>query len=160
MAVKIEVQTTANTKLLKDFDRIAKTPPQFVKVGYIENVKMNRRKTVVTNAMVAHVQEHGSKNIPPRPFLLPALKSQAKEAEARIRRGLAREWIEPGSTAIGLGQAGTLIRARAKKNIVDSVGMQPLAQATLKARERIGFEGTKPLVHTAQLLNAITYVVK
>lgn len=162
MAVKIEVKTNSNSRVLRGLDKVAKIPPQFVKVGFIENVKMNRRESGDTNAFLGYVHEHGvpSNGIPARPFLLPAMRASADEAEAYIRKGLAKSWLDPDEIARGLGYAGTIIRDRAKANIVEGVGMKHLAKSTLNRRKNLGFDGTKPLIHTAQLLNAITYVVK
>lgn len=162
MAVKVEIKTNENTKLLKGLERFQKTKPQFVKVGFVQGVKQNRKADENTNAGLAYINEHGSPylHIPPRPFLIPAFKSEADLAESRITKGMAREMVEVGAIEKGLGEAGKIIRDKAKSNIVNSVGMKPLSPRTLQARQDIGFKGTKPLIHTAQLLNSITYVVK
>ena len=162
MAVKVEVKSGENTQLLKGIERFQKTKPQFVSVGFIQGVKQNRKADESTNAGLAYINEHGSpyRHIPARPFLIPAFNASADLAESLISQGMSRELVQPGSIAQGLGQAGTLIRDKAKSNIVNSVGMKALSPVTLKAREKIGFKGTKPLIHTGQLLNSITYVVK
>lgn len=169
MAVKIEVKTNSNSRVLRGLDKVAKIPPQFVKVGFIENVKMYRRESEETNPFLGYIHEHGvpSKGIPARPFLLPAMRTSADEAEAYIRKGLARSWIDPDEIARGLGYAGTAIRDEAKANIANAENMKPLSPKTIAIRQtpgyqghKKGFFGTLPLNVSGQLKNAITYVVK
>lgn len=163
MAVKVEVSTLKlNEQALRGLEGFKKARPQYVMVGYVRGHNKEIRKEGDYNAFIGYIQEHGSpfRNIHARPFLMPALKSSADVAESLISQGMSRELVQPGAIAQGLGQAGTLIRDKAKSNIVNSVGMKALSPVTLKAREKIGFKGTKPLIHTGQLLNSITYVVK
>lgn len=42
---------------------------------------------------------------------------------------------------------------------IEARNFVPLAPATIKARQRQGFKGTKALIRTGALLNAIQYVV-
>ncbi|MFI5416190.1 MAG: hypothetical protein ACHQXJ_02430, partial [Nitrososphaerales archaeon] len=60
-------------------------------------------------------------------------------------------------------RAGIIAANACKKVINDQEGLKPPAPATLKARKYItasGFKGTKSLLVTGQVRNAITYVVK
>jgi hypothetical protein len=57
-------------------------------------------------------------------------------------------------------RAGIVASNSVKKAINDQEGIEPPSDATLKAREARGFEGTSALIVTGQMRNAITYVVK
>lgn len=58
-----------------------------------------------------------------------------------------------------LSQCGAAIRDKAKDIIRTQDGFEPLSPRTIKARQHIGFKGTKALIHTGQLLNSITFQV-
>ena len=162
MKLKASVSATRDRWLEQSIKAISDARHRYVKVGFVQNMRQNRLETPGTNAFVGYMQEHGvpSKGIPPRPFLIPAFLDCADEAEAYIRQGFEEALTDKGAIERGLGYAGTLIRDRAKQRIVESEGFEPLKPSTLKNRERIGFKGTKPLTHTGQLLNAITYRVE
>jgi hypothetical protein len=59
----------------------------------------------------------------------------------------------------GLNAAGLLAQAAVKNWMRKGEGFAPLSPRTIAARQRQGAQGTKPLIRTGQLLNAITYVV-
>lgn len=170
MAVKVEVSTLKlNEQALKGMENFKKARPQYVMVGYIRNHPKEPRKEGGHNSFLAYIHEHGSpiRNIPARPFLLPAFKSEADTAEAFIKEGMAKELVKPDSIAQGLGFAGVAIFKKAKANIVNGVDMKPLSPVTIAMRQRPGFngqkngfKGTKPLNVTGQLKNALHFVVK
>lgn len=164
MAMKLNASVTArgDNWLVQSVKELAEARRHYVKVGFVQNMRQNRTDMPGTNAFIGYVQEHGvpSRGIPARPFLIPAFLDCADDAEAYIRQGFEEALTDKGAVARGLGYAGSLIRNRAKDRIVDSEGFDPLKPATLKHRKRIGFKGTKPLIHTGQLLNAITYKVE
>jgi hypothetical protein len=59
-----------------------------------------------------------------------------------------------------LNAGGLVAQSSVKKQIVSQEGFSPLKQGTLAARKRNGFNGTKALIRTGQLLNSISYVVR
>jgi hypothetical protein len=119
--------------------------------------KTQRRERGLNNAAIAYIQEFGAPNagIPPRPFLIPGVNDNKDKAQKAIEAFLKRrETIENAYSA-----AGMILVAGVKRRITQGIP-PPLAESTLKARKRIGFKGTKPLIHTGQLVNSITYVIR
>lgn len=170
MAVKVEVSTLKqNEQALKGLEGFKKVRPQYVMVGYIRNHPKEPREEGGHNSFLAYIHEHGSpiRNIPARPFLMPAFKSEADTAEAFIKEGLSSEVESPGSIAKGLGFAGMAIQTKAQNNIANSVNMKPLSPLTIAQRQRPGFngqkngfKGTSPLNVSGQLKGALHFVVK
>ena len=117
----------------------------------------------IGNAAIGYIQENGSpvNNIPPRPFLVPGVQSVADRCAELMGAGAA-EMLDGGAAAIekANNKAGLTAQAAVKNTLRAGEGFPPLAPATLAARERAGFTGTKPLIRTAQLLNSITYVIR
>ena len=74
----------------------------------------------------------------------------------------AAEMLDGGAAAIekANNKAGLVAQAAIKNTLRSGEGFPPLADATLAARKRAGFTGTKPLIWTGQLLNSITYVIR
>lgn len=162
MAVKFEVKTKDDGRLARALRSLKSFSSASVHVGFLRGVQEHRKGDPLTNALLGYVHEFGSDaaGIPARPFLMPALDSKRKDASERIEKALAKAsdgdlFAVPQALAV----IGTDIRDTAKENIIASAGMAPLKPSTLKARQRAGFKGTKPLIRTAQLLNAITYKV-
>lgn len=117
-----------------------------------------------TNAEIAYVNEFGSPadNIPPRPFLFPAINKQKEKVERIFEKNLkvALTNLNPSHIDKTLEAVGTLVRDTAKLNITDSINMTPLSPVTIKRRKEAGFAGTKPLRQTGQLVGSIEYVVE
>ncbi|MDD1617199.1 MAG: hypothetical protein LUQ28_12105, partial [Methylococcaceae bacterium] len=65
-----------------------------------------------------------------------------------------------GTMIASLTKAGIVAQNSVKATITKGEGFEPLAESTIKARQRKGFKGTKPLIRTGQLRNSITYIVK
>lgn len=116
----------------------------------------------ILNAGLAYLHENGApkSNIPARPFLVPGVRDAAPGAIAHMKAGALAELQTPGGLEKGLHRAGLHAQAVVKKRIVAQEGFAPLSPRTLKARLAAGFNGTKALIRTAQLLNSITYVVR
>lgn len=74
----------------------------------------------------------------------------------------AAEMLDGGAAAIekANNKAGLVAQAAVKNTLRAGEGFPPLADATLAARKRAGFTGTKPLIWTGQLLNSVTYVIR
>lgn len=163
MAVNFKVTTKDDGRLARALRNLKSFSSASVHVGFLRGVQQHRKGDPLTNAFLGYIHEYGSEvaDIPARPFLRPALKAKRKDAADRIEKALVKAsdgdlFAVPQALAV----IGTDIRDTAKENIIASAGMAPLKASTLRARQRSGFKGTKPLVRTAQLLNAITYKVK
>lgn len=118
----------------------------------------------IGNAALGYIQENGSPaaNIPPRPFLMPGVRSVREEIAGRFE-GAARRALAGGNGNIEqtLNAVG-LIAVTAVKKVFDAQGpgWEPLKPGTLAARRRQGFKGTKILLRSGQLRNAVTFVVR
>ena len=55
---------------------------------------------------------------------------------------------------------GKIGRGEIEQPVPDQEGFPGPAESTLAAREAVGFKGTKSLIVTGQLRNAITFVVR
>ena len=164
MALKFELSAKSmDSRFARAMKGLRSFGSMGVSIGFLQGVSQNRRKEPLTNALLGYVHENGSEvaGIPARPFLVPAMKRNRREVTECLEKGL-QEASDGDLFALptALSTIGTLVRDAAKENIVGSVGMAPLNEDTLKARKRAGFAGTKPLVMTAQLLNAIHFRVR
>jgi hypothetical protein len=118
--------------------------------------------STVNNAMLAYIQENGlsEMGIPARPFLKPTVESLRSQIAERFKT-LALNALRgsPDAAQKGLHALGLFVSTAVKLKI-NTGPCQPLAERTLAARRARGRLGTKPLIDTGQLRNAITYVVK
>lgn len=140
----------------------------------------------ITNAALGYIHDNGApeQNIPARPFMLPAMQEAAPKVTEKLTQVMRR--VVTGGTKksfsmdlvdVGLEQAGSIAELAIKNKINEGVP-PPLAESTLKARAARGREGAKeelkrraegnaagtdlakPLVDTAQMRNAVKYVVR
>ena len=153
-----------------------------VLVGFPANEAPRQEGDGPSNALIAYVQNYGSpeKNIPARPFMEPGIKA----AQGQIQPGLlkaakAAVVNNQGGVQAGLVAAG-LAGVAGIRNAIDDGIPPPLSEKTIKARMRArksGLKGgkqelanreaglpastdlVKPLIDTAQMRNAVTYVV-
>ena len=118
----------------------------------------------IDNAALGYVHENGSPraHIPPRPFLIPGVRYAAPKF-LPVLRAAAQEGFRDGNAVhVGLARAG-LVAVSTVKQYLKSLalnGAAQLAESTLKARKRQGFQGESPLIRTGQLLNSLTFVVR
>ncbi len=120
----------------------------------------------VTNAALLAINHFGSEeaHIPPRPVLTIGIKN-AQEDIAEQFKLCAKNVLSKGPHALEVyyERVGIIASNSVKKVITDQEGIKPPAESTLKARKYLtqaGFKGTKSLLVTGQMRNAITYVVK
>lgn len=122
-----------------------------------------RKEGEVTNAMLLAINELGSpvNNIPPRPAMQIGLAlvegeitdEMRKAALAGFQGGIAN--VEKYYNRMGI------IASQSIKNVINQqIFIQMPAESTLRKRKSQGFKGTKALIVTGQMRNAITYVVK
>lgn len=116
----------------------------------------------INNAALAYIHDNGAPeaNIPARPFLKEGVESAQAEINDGFRKvGEAALDGNPGAAERGFHAVGLKAQAAVRAKITAGP-FQPLKPATLAARRRRGRTGTKPLLDTAQLRNAINYVVR
>jgi hypothetical protein len=172
--------TTIVDTVAKVIGGIEKLATTRVMVGVPSNRTDRKDDEPINNAEIAYIQDNGAPevNIPARPFMEPGVKAAQSSIEDGLKKtGQAAldgnvQAVDRGFNAVGLiGQAS--IRAKINEGIPP-----PLAESTLKARARRGRKGAqkelanraagadagtelaKPLVDSAQMRNAINYVVR
>ena len=118
-------------------------------------------KYTPSNAEIGYTNEFGTpiRNIPPRPFLLPAVKMCEKEIDLDAKKAAPKIIDGQYNVEYFLDVIGTKIADRAKLNITESVNMKDLSEVTIQLREEKGFFGTKPLFVTGSLTRSITHLV-
>ena len=119
----------------------------------------------MNNAGLLALNHFGSEeaNIPPRPVLSIGI-AKAQDAIAEQFKVCAQTVLSKGPAALETyyERAGIIASNACKKVINDQEGIAPPAESTIKGRKyatKAGFKGTKALLVTAQMRNAITYVV-
>lgn len=123
----------------------------------------SRSESGIGNAALLAIHNYGSpaNNIPARPVLEIGIRKAQNEIANEFKRA-AVEALSKGAGAVSAAyqRAGIIASNSVKKVINEQDGIEPISDSTMAAREARGFEGTKALIVTAQLRNAITYVVK
>lgn len=121
----------------------------------------------ITNAALLAINNFGSpaNNIPARPVMAIGIKNAQDQIAEEFKKA-AKTVLSKGVEALETyyERAGIIASQSVKKAINDQDfgGAPGPSEATLKARKYIGktgFKGTKSLIVTAQMRNAITYVV-
>jgi hypothetical protein len=137
-----------------------------VLVGIPSSKSAREDDSEITNAAILAINHFGSpaNHIPPRPVMTIGIKN-AQDKIAEEFKKAAQATLTKGTAALEIyyERAGIIASTSVKKVINDQEGIQGPSDATLKAREyltKAGFKGTKSLVVTGQMRNAITYVVK
>jgi hypothetical protein len=120
----------------------------------------------VGNAAILAINHFGSEeaHIPPRPVLTIGIRNAQDQISEEFKKA-AQQALTKGASALSnyYERAGTVAANSCKKVINDQDGIKKPAESTLKARRyltKTGFKGTKALLVTGQLRNAITYVVR
>jgi hypothetical protein len=121
-----------------------------------------------TNAELAYWHNYGDARdrYPPRPVLEPGVED-AKDKILEILKAGSKSVLDGKSTINRvLGLVGTAAVSSVKNRITNSIDLPPLSPTTvairkLKATKKGNkkFSGERPLLDTAQLMNAFTYVV-
>lgn len=132
------------------------------------------------NAAIGYVQETGDpqRNLPARPFLVPGVKAAEDAIAKHLKRAADFALDGKPDEAEQAMQAAGLVGQNSVRATINA-GVEPaLSDATLAARARRGRKGAKaemarreageapgmvdakPLIDTAQLRNAVTFVVR
>lgn len=117
----------------------------------------------INNAALLFINEYGSpaNNIPARPVMKIGIEQSKSEVVDEFRKA-ARDGLSRGEAVVQkyYERAG-IIASNSVKNVINNqIGIEGPSEATLKIRKAKGFKGTKSLIVTGQMRNAITYVVK
>lgn len=162
MSKKPTLKVTAD--FTKDFNEIiGKLKKDKVLVG-IPQSDEPREDGEINNATLLAIANFGSpqNNIPPWPIMKIGIEN-AKPAIAAAFASAAKGALTDGASAVDAGyeRAGIVASNSIKKVLNSQEGVPPNkpAEATIDARKRRGFKGTKYWLVTGQLRNAITYVV-
>ena len=122
-----------------------------------------RKDDEINNATLLAINEFGSpmNNIPPRPVMSIGIRKAQDEIAEQFRTAV-KDVLKKGGAAIRTyyERAGIVAANSIKKVINAQDGIKPPAASTLSSRKSKGFAGTKSLIVTGQMRNAITYVVK
>lgn len=151
--------------LSQDFKSIVeqyKKDAVLVGIPEVKGPRQEGEEDQINNAALLAINEFGSpaNNIPPRPVmeigLLLAQEDIANEMKKAIIEGFTK-----GASALWkyYNRAGFIASQSVKSVINKQYFISPPSEATLAARKRKGFKGTKALIVTGQMRNAITYVV-
>jgi len=154
----------------KDFtaqfqDAIKRFKNDNVLVGIPATDKDREDGDPINNATLLAINNFGSpaNNIPARPVMQIGIRN-AQPAIAEQFKKCAQQVLSQGTAALDVyyERAGIIASQSIKKVINDQDGIKGLDPegATIKARESRGFKGTKALIVTGQLRNAITYLVR
>ncbi len=117
----------------------------------------------INNAALLAINEFGSpaNNIPARPAMAIGIKNVQSEIIELLKKGAVMALSQGfGAIDVYYTRAGFAASSSIKKVINSQEGLKPLAPATIASREAQGFKGKKALLRTAQMRNAITFVVK
>lgn len=155
---------TVTSDFTEDFNRIVKKfKRDAVLVGIPEEDSSRKETGPINNAALLAMNDLGSpaNNIPARPVMEIGIRKAQPEIIEAFRQG-ARHALSGGAGALSVAynRAGIVASISIKKVINSQEGIDPPSKATLAHRKWMGFKGTKALIVTGQMRNAITYVVK
>lgn len=125
----------------------------------------NAREGKIGNAALYYLMETGSpsQNIPPRPTLVPGVRSVRKEIGKKLIAAMRRA-LKPGAdvqTVIdaGLTAAGLTAVSAVQQKIAANTP-PPLAESTLRKRKKRGATHENTLVDTGEMMKSVTYVIR
>lgn len=133
-----------------------------VLVGIPEAKGERKSDDPISNAALLYINEFGSElqNIPPRHPMKTGIRLAQVEIAAQFKE-CAQNVFKSGPSALNTyyERAGFIASNSVKNVINNQIDMEGPSEATLASREARGFKGTKVLVVTGQMRNAITYIV-
>lgn len=155
---------TVTEDFTEEFNSIIKKfKKDAVLVGIPEQDTTRKENEPINNATLLAINNFGSpaNNIPPRPVMQIGIKNAQGQIAEQFKQAVINS-LKQGVSALSTyyNRAGIIASNSIKKAINSQEGIQGPAEATLEAREAAGFKGTKALIVTGQMRNAITYVVK
>ena len=159
---------TVTSDFTEDFNRIVKGfRRDDVLVGIPEEETKRDpeegEKSPINNATILAINNFGDAklNIPARPVMEIGIRNAQDEIAEQFKQAAVNA-LKKGLPALSqyYNRAGLIASNSVKKAINSQEGIDEPSEATLRAREAKGFKGTKALIVTGQMRNAITYVVR
>ena len=157
--VKIEDFTDAFTNSLKAIQH----KKVLVGIPEDENQRTSDPGSPIGNAALLFINNFGSpaNNIPPRPVMNIGIFAAQDEITEQMKLAATNAFKKDGSVMNRYYERAGIVASNSIKRVInDQIGIESPAESTLKRREAEGFKGTKALIVTAQMRNAITYVVE
>jgi hypothetical protein len=172
---RMQVVVDNSNKMIQDLLDLSKKQ---VLVGVPEekDPRTVKEPSKIGNAALAYIHENGSpvRGIPPRPFIDPGIKNAQENINVELLE-VARAQLDGDQekSDLHLNRVGLIAVSSIKRVINDGEGFAPLKRSTKLARLRKRkamrkkpdeereaiMESFHPLIDTAQMRNAITYVV-
>jgi len=173
--VKVEMTIDRVPELLADLQRLAETevlvgiPEASAGRGPMTGSVGDKSLSSVAggiannNAQLGYLHEHGSPaaNIPRRPWLVPGVTSTLPALESALRKAALAALQLPADRqgiAKALHTVGLLAQAGVRRYLTVA-HLMPLKPSTLAARRRRGRRGTRPLLETGRLRQAIGFAI-
>lgn len=158
---------TVTSDFTKHFNEVVKSfKSDAVLVGIPATDGPREEDEPITNAALLAINVFGSpaNNIPPRDVMGIGIRKAQDDIAEQFKKA-AQSALTQGTAALEVyyERAGMIASNSVKRAINSQEGIAPPSPATLRARKYLtqaGFKGTKALVVTGQMRNAITYVVK
>lgn len=150
---------------------------QDVLVGYPSGEKNERREGGMTNAALGYIHENGAPEvgIPARPHLLPGVRAAKEPITENFKQAGKAALQGDASKVTRAMHAAGLVAQSSVRDKISSGPFEPLKQATIRRRMTRGkaarkgitvdpatglLTGAKPLIDTAQMQRAVTYIVR
>lgn len=157
-------QTIVTADFTDDFNKIVKSfKRDAVLIGIPEEKGKRDDNALINNATLLAINNFGSpiNNIPPRPVMSIGIK-KAQDAIAEQFKLAVQNSFSQGVSSLNTyyNRAGIIASNSVKTAINSQDGIDGPAESTLKSRKAKHFSGTKALIVTGQMRNAITYVLK
>ena len=140
-------------------DAIAQLSKTEVLVGIPEGE--NRTDGDLSNAQLGYLMETGSPamNLPARPHLVPAIEAVQDDISEQLTKAVDKALEGNKDRMYFHLEAAGMKAAFSVKALINSGDFVTLSQSTIKARQSRGRKSEKPLVDTAQMRNAHTYII-
>lgn len=162
--MKADPTLVVTSDFTEQFNRIVKGfKRDAVLVGIPETETDRTNDESINNATLLAINNFGSptNNIPARPVMEIGIQAAQPDIAKEFGKA-AKSALSTGLSALSTyyNRVGIIASTAVKKAINSQEGIEPPAPATLAARKSRGFKGTKALLVTGQMRNAITYVVR
>jgi hypothetical protein len=159
---------TVTSDFTKNFNEILKRFRKDEVLVGIPEVKATRtgdeeEKEPINNATLLAINEFGSpqNNIPPRPVMAIGIRLAQAPIADQFKLA-AQNALSQGFKALDIyyNRVGLIASNSIKQVINNQTDIKGPSKSTLKGRKARGFKGTKALIVTGQMRNAITYVLR
>jgi hypothetical protein len=162
---------TVTTDYVDDFNDIVKRfkhDDVLIGIPQDETEREDEDNSQINNAAILAINEFGSpaNNIPARPVMSMGIRDAQDDIADQFKAAF-KGALKSGASALYTyyNRAG-IIAANSIKKVINGQGgeldgpIEAPAASTIAARQSAGFSGTKALIVTGQMRNAITHVVR